>query len=166
MVPCPSSGRPQFSLDPWTVNYPHDKQLLLFLFLFFCYYCTQLSQYSFAISVCCQPLGVRFRRDRSEEGRQLHAYSTYTPFARWYCGQVYHVWSGLPEFKSRLHLTMCVCVCDLSVFHYLAFLGLSFLICMMEMTTASMELLWGLSKKWHAKCPVLRSAHKKPLKLV
>lgn len=99
-----------------TVNYPHDKQLLLFLFLFFCYYCNQLSQYYFAISVCCQPLGVRFRRDRSEEGRQLHAYSTYTSFAWWYCCQVYHVWSGLPEFKSRLHLTTFVCVYVICLF--------------------------------------------------
>lgn len=33
-----------------------------------------------------------------------------------------------------------LCDCDLSVFHYLAFLGLSFLICRMEMATTSLEL--------------------------
>lgn len=88
------------------VYYPHDKQL--FCFVLFWYYCNQFSQYSFAISVGCQPLGVRFRRNRSEEGRRLHAYSTYTSFAWWYCDQVYHVWSGLPGFKSRLQLTTLV----------------------------------------------------------
>ena len=33
-----------------------------------------------------------------------------------------------------------LCDCDLSVFHYLTFLGLSFLICRMEMATTSLEL--------------------------
>lgn len=52
------------------------------------------------------------------------------------------------------------CDCNLSVPHYLVFLGLDTLICKMEMATTSMELIWGLNQKLYAKCPVLCPAHK------